>query len=60
MTLKEMMNVMLISSNAPDNLWGESLLTVCFLKNRIPLKKTGKIPYELWKCYQRNLKYLRV
>ena len=55
-----MMNVMLISSNAPDNLWGESLLTVCFLKNRIPLKKTGKIPYELWKCYQRNLKYLRV
>ena len=23
-TLKEMMNVMLISSNAPDNLWGRS------------------------------------
>ena len=29
-TLKEMMNAMLISSNAPDNLWGESLLTTCF------------------------------
>ena len=27
-TLKEMMNAMLISSNAPDNLWGESLLVI--------------------------------
>jgi len=47
MTLKEMMNAMLISSNAPDNLWGEALLTVCFLQNRIPHKKTGKTPYKL-------------
>jgi len=60
MTLKEMMNVMLISSNAPDNLWGEALLTACFLQNRIPHKKTGKTPYELWKGFQPNLKYLRV
>ena len=29
-TIKEMMNVMLISSSAPDNLWGEALLTACF------------------------------
>jgi len=29
-TLKEMMNAMLISSSAPDNLWGETLLTACF------------------------------
>jgi len=29
-TLKEIINVMLISSNAPDNLWGEALLTACF------------------------------
>jgi len=29
-TLKEMMNVMFISSNAPDNLWGEALLTIYF------------------------------
>ena len=55
-----MMNVMLISSNAPDNLWGESLFTAYFLQNRIPHRKTGKTPYELWKGYQPNLKYLRV
>ena len=60
MTLKEMMDAMLISSNALDNLWGESLLTACFLQNRIPHRKTSKTPYELWKCYQPNLKYLRV
>ena len=29
-TLIEMMNVMLISLNALDNLWSESLLTTCF------------------------------
>jgi len=55
-TLKEMMNAMLISSNAPDNLWGESLLIACFLQNRIPHRKTGNIG----KSYQPNLKYLRV
>ena len=32
-TLKEMMNAMLISSSVPDNLWGEALLTACFLQN---------------------------
>jgi len=45
-TLKEMMNVMLISSNTPDNLLGESLLTAYFLQNRIQHRKTGKTPYE--------------
>jgi len=41
-----MMNVMLISYNALDNLWGESLLTACFFSSKIG--------------YQPNLKYLRV
>lgn len=31
-----------------------------FLQNRIPYKKTNKTPYELWKGYLSNLKYLRV
>ncbi|XP_068492265.1 uncharacterized protein [Phaseolus vulgaris] len=34
-TLKEMMNAMLISSNAPDNLWGESLLTDKAIKTEL-------------------------
>jgi len=40
-----MMDVMLISYNAPDNFWGGAFLIVCFfLQNRIPHKKTGKHP----------------
>nr|KYP36589.1 Retrovirus-related Pol polyprotein from transposon TNT 1-94 [Cajanus cajan] len=54
------MNALLNSSYAPDNLWGEALLTACFLQNRIPHRRTGKTPYELWKGYVPNLKYLRV
>ena len=45
-----MMNALLIGSGAPPNLWGESILSVCFIQHR-PFKKTRTIPYELWKGY---------
>ena len=38
----------------------ELFLQHVFLQNRIPHRKTGKTPYELWKGFQPNLKYLRV
>ena len=59
-TLKEMMNAMLVSSTAPENLWEEAILSTCHLQNRIWHKRIGKAPYELWKCYPPNLKYLKV
>ncbi|KAL6338579.1 hypothetical protein AAG906_021294 [Vitis piasezkii] len=59
-TLKEMMNAMLVSSRAPLNLWGEAILSACHIQNRIPYKKTGKTPYELWKGYAPNIAYLKV
>jgi len=34
-----MMNVMLVSSSTPDNLWGEAILSACYLQNRISYKK---------------------
>jgi hypothetical protein len=55
-----MMNVMLVSSSAPDNLWGEAILSACYLQNRISYKKTGLTPHKLWKDYSSNLKYLKV
>ena len=58
--LKEMMNSLFVSASAPNNLWGEAILSVCHLQNRISYKKTGKTPYELWKCHAPNLKYLKV
>ena len=54
-TLKEMMNSLLVSASAPNNLWGEAILSACHLQNRIPYKKTGKTPYELWKGHEPNL-----
>ncbi|CAH9068398.1 unnamed protein product [Cuscuta epithymum] len=59
-TLKEMMNALLISSGAPDNLWGEAILSACHLQNRIPYKHNKRTPYELWKGHAPNLKYLKV
>ncbi|KAJ9680257.1 hypothetical protein PVL29_019539 [Vitis rotundifolia] len=59
-TLKDMMNAMLVSSGAPLNLWGEAILSACHIQNRIPYKKTGKTPYELWKGYAPNIAYLKV
>ena len=59
-TLKEMMNFLLVSASTPNNLWGEAILSACHLQNRIPYKKIGKTPYELWKGHTPNLKYLKV
>ena len=47
--LKEIMNVMLISSRLPQNLWGEALLLANYILNKLPHKKLDKTPYTLWK-----------
>ena len=49
MTFKEMMNSLLVSASAPNNLWGEAILFVCHLQNRILYKKIGKTTNKLWK-----------
>jgi len=43
-TLKLMMNVMLISYNAHDNLWEEALLLNVFYKIEYPIRKLVKLP----------------
>ena len=59
-TLKEMMNVMLISSGLPQNMWGEAILIANYLLNKALEKKAKKTPYELWKGIKSSYKYLRV
>ena len=34
--LKEMMNVLMINSGSPQNLWGEAILTANKILNRVP------------------------
>ena len=41
-TLKEMMNVMLISSGLLQNKWDEAVLTANYLLNKVPKKKVEK------------------
>ncbi|WMV49404.1 hypothetical protein MTR67_042789, partial [Solanum verrucosum] len=45
-TLKEMMNVLLISYGSPQSLWGEAILTANQILNRVPHSKTKSIPYK--------------
>ena len=59
-TLKDMMNSLLVSALAPNNLWGEAILFARHLQNRISYKKTSKTPNELWKDHAHNLKYLKM
>ena len=51
---------MLIESHAPLNLWGEAILTACYVLNRVPHNKSKLTPFELCKGYKPSLGYLRV
>ena len=46
-TLVNMVNVMILSIELSFNLWGEALLTACYVHNRVPSKKIKVSPYEL-------------
>ena len=59
-TLLDMVNVMLVSSGLPSNMWGEALYSACHILNRVPYKNFEKTPYELWRKREPNLKYLKV
>ena len=59
-TLLDMINCMLVSSGAPENLWGEALLTACYVLNRIPNKTSNITPYEYWKNRSLKLDYFKV
>ncbi|KAL0359786.1 UNVERIFIED_CONTAM: Retrovirus-related Pol polyprotein from transposon TNT 1-94 [Sesamum angustifolium] len=55
-----MINAMLSSSGILGKMWGEAVLSACYILNRVPHKKLDKTPYELWKGYAPNLNYLKV
>ena len=59
-TFLEMVNVMLLHAKLNFNLWGEALLIVCHILNRIPMKKNEISPYDLWKGRKPNIGYFKV
>nr|KAJ0206843.1 hypothetical protein LSAT_V11C500291250 [Lactuca sativa] len=50
---------MLNPSGQPNNLWGEALLTSCYVHNRINGRVIPTSPYVLWKGRNPNLDYLK-
>lgn len=55
-----MVNAMLLNSGAPENLWGEAILSSCYILNRVTVKDNDKTPYELWKKRSPSLDFLKV
>ena len=56
-TIIELMNSMLLSSSLSNNMWGEAVLSACYILNRVPHKNFDKTSYELWKGFAPNLKF---
>lgn len=59
-TLVDMINSMLLNAKLPHNLWGEALLTACYIHNRIPSRNFKVAPYELWLGRKPTLEYFKV
>nr|GFA75261.1 zinc finger, CCHC-type [Tanacetum cinerariifolium] len=57
---KEMVNSMLSYLGPSQGFWGEAMLTVFYLLNRVPNKRNMITLYELWTKKKPNLNYLRV
>jgi transposase InsO family protein len=58
-TLTELVNAMLETAGLSKEWWGEAILTVCHVLNRLPTKNKEIIPFEVWKKKRLNLLYLR-
>ncbi|GJZ50659.1 zinc finger, CCHC-type containing protein [Tanacetum coccineum] len=58
--LKEMVNSMLSYLRLSQRFWGEAMLTVCYLLNRVPNKRNMITHYKPWTKKKPNLNYLRV
>jgi len=41
-----MVNIMLFSSGAPENFWGEALLSADFILNKVSQRDSDVTPYE--------------
>nr|CAE02415.2 OSJNBa0095E20.2 [Oryza sativa Japonica Group] len=58
-TLTEMVNTMLDTAGHSKEWWGEAILTVCHVLNRIPTKYKKVTPFEEWERKKLNLSHLR-
>ena len=58
-TLTQLVVATLLNSGASSEWWGEILLIVCHMLNRIPKSKSKITPYEVLKDKKPNMSYFR-
>src|SRR5438128_4301818 len=58
-TLTDLVNAILDTAGLSKAWWGEALLTLCHILNRVPNKNKEKTPYEEWVGRKPSLSYLR-
>ena len=58
-TLLKMVRSMMVQANLPISFWGDALLIIAYILNRVPSKSVPIIPYELWIGAKPNLENLR-
>jgi hypothetical protein len=57
--LTELVNSTLDTVELSKTWWGTTLLTLCHVVNRVPMKNKEKTPYEKWIGKKPSLSYLR-
>ena len=55
-----MVKCMLLNSGASENVWGEALLSSCFILNRVPQRDSDITPYKCCKGRTRNIQFFMV
>lgn len=59
-TLMQMVSAMQMWSGLPRSFWGNAVLTVNYLKNRLPSKRQDiKTPYEMWHQKRPDIGHIR-
>ncbi|KAL0394937.1 UNVERIFIED_CONTAM: Retrovirus-related Pol polyprotein from transposon TNT 1-94 [Sesamum latifolium] len=54
-----MASSMMVQANLPISFWGDAILIVAYILNRVPSKSIPTTPYELWHDRKPNLEGLR-
>jgi hypothetical protein len=58
-TLTDLVNAMLETLGLSKEWWGEAILTVCHVLNKVPTKNKEITPFEEWEKRKLNISYLR-
>ncbi|KAG5875619.1 hypothetical protein JTB14_034686 [Gonioctena quinquepunctata] len=57
--LMEMARCMLFDAELPNRFWGETIVNVNYLQNRLPSRSVDVTPYEMWKNKKPNISHIQ-